>query len=189
MDARSSRRGRELRAVYRRRRGRFGNRLVLSDRPAEVVCDIAPDRRREGFRRAETTSELDASRNLSAANFATVQVPLESAGMQHQEGGWSAKAVSEDARTAFRSGGTSSLRLDHRQFRAQVDSAAGVLRQNECVDIYQRFFAASPEPSASFGGDFPGPEGDPLLASSVESGDGPGLRHLLSFRCVSPRQS
>lgn len=170
--------------TYRRRRGAFGNRLVLQDVPPRLLHAIHQAPHREGYRLREKTQEFDASQTMTTASYATASAPTQSGGMLHLEGGWPAAATTEDSRSAYRSGATSSMRFDRSQFEEQVRSAKAVLVQNECVDIYQRYFAADP---GTDGQQQPSPEGAIGQVGADVAGDSPvetGPRRLTSFRCA-----
>lgn len=175
----------EVYMVYRRRRGEFGNRLVLQDAPPKLLYTVHQAPHQEGYYLREKASEFDASPTMAVASYATASTPMHSGGMLHLEGGWPAAATTEDSRSAYRSNATSSMRFDRYQFEEQARSAKAVLSQNECIDIYQRYFAADPGANGRHQGPPEGAQGQNGAHIAGDAAVESGPRRLTSFRCAN----
>ncbi|XP_061554828.1 dynein axonemal intermediate chain 2 [Phycodurus eques] len=128
---------------YTKARGDFGRQCLFSDRPAELLADVAPDSdlALQFMTRSSRVQALQCSQDMSEHQVNTERFESESRGINHVEGGWPKDINPQDMEQTIR-------------FRKKVEKDESYLisimqlgdvighcvGQNTAVNIYQKYF-------------------------------------------------
>ncbi|XP_034017289.1 dynein intermediate chain 2, axonemal [Thalassophryne amazonica] len=133
----------EIVHVYSKLRADFGRPCVFSDRPAELLVDLAPDPdlSKEFVQRSPRDVALQSCPDMSEHQVNTVGFEFESRGMNHVEGGWPKDINSQDMEQTSRYRKKVEKDEDYANSILQLGQIMEhFIKQNNIIDIYQEYF-------------------------------------------------
>lgn len=134
----------EIVHVYQRKRADFGRMCDFSDRPAQMLADIAPDEShtKEYITRNPADIAIQKGPELSEHSVNTETVTTEVRGMNHEEGGWPKDVDPKEMEQVERF--RKKVEKDESYgiaVAALGESVVHTVKQNNALDIYEDYFS------------------------------------------------
>ncbi|PAA61501.1 hypothetical protein BOX15_Mlig008431g2, partial [Macrostomum lignano] len=147
----------EIQYVYTKKRAEFGRQCIFSDRPAELLVDIAPnpDALKEFVERDPVDRGVQVVQEMSEHDVNTERFETDSHGLNHAEGGWPKDVNAQEVEQVIRF--RKKVEKDE-MYISTVQTLGGqmehCIKQNNAIDIYQDYFSdveiqASEEPPSA----------------------------------------
>ncbi|PAA58417.1 hypothetical protein BOX15_Mlig004797g1, partial [Macrostomum lignano] len=134
----------EIQYVYTKKRADFGRQCIFSDRPSELLVDIAPNPEalKEFLERDPVDRAIQVVQEMSEHDVNTERFETDSHGVNHAEGGWPKDVNPQEVEQVIR------FRKKVEKDEMYVSTVQNLgnqmehcIRQNNAIDIYQDYFS------------------------------------------------
>jgi len=133
----------EIQYVYTKKRSEFGRQCIFTDRPAEIVLDIAPNASEINnyIERSPCEIGIQCAKEMSEHEVNTERSEFTVKGINHVEGGWPKDVnYAEPEQVARFRKKVEKEELYVQQVLSLGDKVESCIKQNNAIDIYEDYF-------------------------------------------------